>query len=102
MRAAVQLLAVGLLLQLILDSTQADVWAWVWVAGMVLLSAEVVYRRSPVVPRLRLMALASMAVPTAVVLALAFGLGARDVAARHVEKWVAGFESSPTGGGGDS
>lgn len=74
-RAAVQLLAVGLLFRLIFESTVAMTWAWLWVAGMTLVSAEVVTRRAPPVPALRLGAYGSLAGALAVSLAVTFGLG---------------------------
>ncbi len=74
LRAAVQLLAVGFLLRFMLESSQAAVWAWLWVATMVVIAGEVVGRQAPMVPTLRVTALVSVAVPTAVVLAIIFGL----------------------------
>ncbi|MCP5029539.1 MAG: ABC transporter permease [Actinomycetia bacterium] len=74
LRAAVQLLAVGFLLRFIIESSQAAVWAWVWVAAMVVIAGEVVRRRSPTVPALRVTALVAVAVPTALVVLIIFGL----------------------------
>ena len=74
-RAAIQLLAVGVLFGLIFESARAFLWAWVWVVGMTLLSAEVVARRARAAPRLRLSALVSLAVAVAVTLGVLFGLG---------------------------
>lgn len=77
-RAGVQLVAVGFLLDWILDAGGGDWWAWVWVAGMVLISAEVVRRRAPDVPGLRWVALAAVIGTVAVVLGVIFGLQILD------------------------
>jgi len=74
-RAAVQLLAVGLLLAVILRSSLSSLWAWAWVAGMVTLSSTVMIRRMPVGPRAGLPAVAAVAGATAVSLAVVFGFG---------------------------
>lgn len=78
-RAAVQLVAVGLLFGLIFESAQAMGWAWVWVVGMTLLSAEVVARRAKTVPRLRIYALAALVFAVAVTLLILFGLRVFDL-----------------------
>ncbi|MCJ7725485.1 MAG: ABC transporter permease [Acidimicrobiia bacterium] len=46
-RAAVQLLAVGILLGLILEASFPDLWAWAWVAAMVAIASVVMVRRVP-------------------------------------------------------
>jgi len=74
-RAAVQLLAVGLLLAVILRSSMSSLWAWAWVAGMVALSSTVMIRRMPVGPRAALPAVAAVAGTTGVSLAVVFGFG---------------------------
>ena len=73
-RAGIQLIAVGLLFGFIFDSAQALVWAWAWVVGMTVLSAEVVARRTRQIPRLRVYALAALTGAVGVTLALLFGL----------------------------
>ena len=78
-RAAIQLVAVGLLFGLIFDSTEAMAWAWAWVAGMTILSAEVVARRARTVPRLRLYALAALVFAVGVALLILFGFGVFDL-----------------------
>lgn len=78
-RAAVQLLAVGVLFGIIFESARALVWAWVWVVGMTLLSAEVVARRARQVPHLRLYALMSLAGAVGLTILLLFGLGVFDL-----------------------
>ena len=74
-RAAVQLLAVGILFTAIFESDRAMLWAWFWIAGMVFLSAAVVVRRAKSVPNLFPTALAAMTVTTSIVLGVVFGLG---------------------------
>lgn len=74
-RAGIQLLAVGLLFGIIFESAQALVWAWAWVVGMTLLSAEVVARRSRRIPGIRLYALGALSGAVGVTLALLFGFG---------------------------
>jgi putative ABC transport system permease protein len=46
LRAAVQLLAVGFVFALIFKSTGAAYWAWLWVAGMIVVATVVVVRRA--------------------------------------------------------
>lgn len=74
-RAAIQLLAVGLLFGLIFESSTAMTWAWLWVVGMTIVSAEIVARRTRKIPRIRFYALASLAGSVGVTLLLLFGLG---------------------------
>lgn len=45
-RAAVQLLGVGLVFALIFESTGADYWAWLWVGGMIVVATAVIVRRA--------------------------------------------------------
>jgi len=73
-RAGVQLLAVGVLLATIFSSSYAIVWAWVWVAFMILVSGWTVTRRAAEVPSLAVTAVAAISATTAIVLAVVFGL----------------------------
>jgi putative ABC transport system permease protein len=79
LRAAVQLLVVGLLFRLIFESASAMMWAWVWVVGMVIVSAEVVKRRAPGIPVVRAGAYAALGGALAVCLGVVFGLGVFDL-----------------------
>ena len=79
LRAAAQLIAVGLLFSIIFTSTQAMIWAWVWVVGMTLLSAEVVARRVAGIPRIRQFSLLALSAAVAVTVGLIFGLGVFDL-----------------------
>ena len=74
LRAAVQLLAVGLAFDLIFGSSTAMLWAWLWVAGMTTVSAAVVRRRVSGIPGVFLFALIGLAGTLAVTLGLLFGL----------------------------
>lgn len=74
-RAAVQLLAVGGLLALVLRSTLDDLWAWVWVAAMVAIAAGVMVRRMPDAPGAWVPASIAVAVSTGIGLAVVFGFG---------------------------
>lgn len=75
LRAAVQLLAVGGLLAVILRSTVPDLWAWIWVGAMIAISAFVMVRRMPAAPGVWLPATAAVAGSTAVGLGVVFGFG---------------------------
>ncbi len=71
-RAAVQLLAVGFLLRLIFESAAAWLWSSFWVVGMVVLAAETVRRRAPVIFGIRMIALLAIGSAASVALALVF------------------------------
>lgn len=73
-RAAVQLLAVGVLFAAIFSSSFAMVWAWLWIGIMVLISGWIVTRRASEVPDLAFTAVAAIAVTAGIVLAVIFGL----------------------------
>jgi putative ABC transport system permease protein len=72
LRAAVQLLLVGLALDFVLGRTLA--WSWAWVAAMVLFAAGVVRRRAPEVPQLYRLALVAFSAAAVVTLVVLFGL----------------------------
>ena len=76
LRAAVQLLAVGVLFGLIFGSAGAVWWAWLWVAFMVVVATGVVRRRARYQIR-HLTAAAAVAVlgATAISLTVSFGFG---------------------------
>ena len=81
-RALVQLLAVGLALQVLLRPETSLAWSWLWVLGMVLFAAETVRRRAREVPHLFPLALAAFGAAAVVVLGVLFGLGVFDLDAR--------------------
>lgn len=75
-RAAVQLLAVGLVFTAIFTSASAFVWAWLWVAAMVTVAWRVVLRRATsAVSGLAGPVAGAIAGATAISLAIVFGFG---------------------------
>lgn len=74
-RAAVQLLAVGAALALVLDPDAPLVWSWLWVVAMVGFASATVRSRAPEVPGILGLALLSMATVVTVSLGVIFGLG---------------------------
>lgn len=77
-RAGVQLLAVGFLLSLIIEASNSDWWAWMWVVGMVVMTSVVAKRRTPQIPGGGMVTFASVASATAICLAVIFGMGVID------------------------
>lgn len=77
-RATVQLIAVGLLFTVIFESEQAAVWAWLWVAAMVVASAYVAARRAAGVPGVAVSAFTAIGANVTIVLLVVFGLGILD------------------------
>jgi len=79
-RAAVQLLAVGVVFAAIFGSSTAMLWAASWVAGMVLVATIVVRRRVGMpLPGLAAVTAAVVAGTTTVSLAVTFGFGVIDL-----------------------
>lgn len=74
-RATVQLLAVGVFFAAIFESSFASWWAWIWAAGMVVISGWVVTRRAGSVPGLQWLGVTAIAVTVGIVLLVVFGLG---------------------------
>jgi putative ABC transport system permease protein len=74
-RAAAQLLAVGGLLAVILESTVPDLWAWLWVAAMVGVASAVMVHRMPTAPGAWIPAVLAVGSSTGVGLAVVFGFG---------------------------
>jgi len=77
-RATVQLIAVGLIFTVIFESAQASLWAWLWVAAMVVASAYVAARRAKGVPGVAVSAFTAIGANVAIVLLVVFGLGILD------------------------
>ena len=71
-RAALQLLAVGLFFTAIFDHKFAELWSWLWVILMVLLATEIIRRRVPTVKRLPLVALVAITTSIAMVVSVVF------------------------------
>lgn len=81
-RALVQLLAVGVALDLILEPGRSIAWSFLWVAAMLLFAAEIVRRRAREIPQLFFLALAAFATSSVVTLGVLFGLGIFELDAR--------------------
>ena len=83
-RAAVQLLAVGLALGLVLDPDAPTALAWAWVVLMVAFAGVTVRSRAPEVPGALPLALVALAAVAVVSLGVIFGLGIFPVDARAI------------------
>ena len=82
LRALVQLLAVGVALDLILDPGRTLAWSWLWVVAMLVIAAGVVRWRGREVPGVFPLALAAFAAAAGITLGVLFGLGVFDLEAR--------------------
>jgi putative ABC transport system permease protein len=74
-RALVQLLAIGLLLDVLLEPDVSIWWGWLWVAVMVVIAALTVRNRAPAIPGIGGLAIAAFAGSAAVTLGVLFGFG---------------------------
>lgn len=74
-RAAVQLIAIGLLLRVLLEPGISILWAWLWVVVMIGIASFTVRRRAPEVPGLFQLALIAFGSSAALTLGVLFGLG---------------------------
>jgi putative ABC transport system permease protein len=74
-RALAQLLAVGLLLQVLLEPDVSVWWGWLWVAAMIIVAAITVSRRAPAVPGIVWLAGLAFAGSAVLTLGVLFGLG---------------------------
>ena len=83
-RAAVQLLAVGAALALVLDPDASLAWSWLWVVAMVGFAGITVRRRAPEVPGILGLAVLAMAVVVTVSLSVIFGFGIFPVEGRTI------------------
>lgn len=83
-RAAVQLLVVGLALDLVLNPDRPTALAWAWVALMVVFTATTVRRRAPEVPGALPLALIALATVAVISLGVIFGLGIFPVDPRAI------------------
>lgn len=79
LRAAVQLLAVGLVFTTIFRSDLAMWWSWIWVVVMVAIAGWVITRRASDVPGILPAGLLALSVTTIIVLGVVFGLSILDV-----------------------
>jgi putative ABC transport system permease protein len=74
-RALAQLLIVGVALAAVIDPDSPLILSWLWVAAMVVFSADVARRRAPEVPGLLTLAGTAFAATGVVALGTVFGLG---------------------------
>lgn len=74
-RAAVQLLLVGVALAAVIAPGRPLILSWLWVLAMTMFAADVARRRAPEVPGIFALALAGFAATAAVTLGVVFGLG---------------------------
>lgn len=81
-RALLQLLAVGVVLDFLLAPERGLLWSFLWIGLMIPFAADVVARRAPEVPRARLLSGVALLVTSVAVLGLVFGLGIFPLEAR--------------------
>ena len=73
-RAAVQLIAIGLLLRVLLEPGVSILWAWLWVIAMIVIASLTVRWRAPEVPGLFQLALLAFGSSAVLTLGVLFGL----------------------------
>lgn len=83
-RAVVQLVAIGLLLQLLLEPGVSYWWAWLWVVAMIVLASITVRRRAPEVPNVFPLALAAFTASSILTLGVLFGFGVFELSVRTI------------------
>ncbi len=83
-RALVQLLVIGVVLDALLQPGVSSGWAWLWVAFMVVVASWTVARRAPIVPGLFQLALAAFATSAVLTLGVLFGFGVFEVNVRTI------------------
>jgi putative ABC transport system permease protein len=81
-RAAVQLVAIGLLLQVLLRPGVSIIWAWLWVVAMILIASFTVRSRTPAVPGLFQLSLVAFGCSAVLTLGVLFGLGVFELNVR--------------------
>ena len=81
-RALVQLLLLGIVLAFLLTEGRSLWWSVLWIVLMIPFAADVVARRAPEVPRVRLLATIAFGLTAVAVLGLVFGLGVFPLEAR--------------------
>ncbi|GAC1587125.1 MAG: iron export ABC transporter permease subunit FetB [Acidimicrobiales bacterium] len=74
LRAALQLLAVGLVLDLVIDPKRPLILSWVWVVGMIGFAAYTTGRRAPEVPHAARISVVAYTLSSVVCLGVLFGL----------------------------
>ena len=81
-RAAAQLVAIGLLLRVLLEPGTSIAWAWLWVVLMIAIASFTVHRRAPEVPGLLGLSLLAFGCSAALTLGVLFGLGVFELNVR--------------------
>lgn len=81
-RALVQLLLVGVALDVLLGATHDVAWSVLWIGVMLAFAAETVRRRAREIPGIFSLALAAFGAAAVVTLGVLFGLGVFDLEAR--------------------
>jgi len=81
-RAAAQLIAIGLLLQVLLEPGTSIAWAWLWVVVMIVVASLTVRRRAPEVPGMLQLALLGFGCSAVLTLGVLFGLGVFELDVR--------------------
>jgi len=84
LRAAVQLVLVGFALRLVLDPDASTVWAWLWVAAMVLFAGYTIKRRAEEIPGIFGLGTLSMLMVVVVSLSVVFGFGVFPLEGRTI------------------
>jgi putative ABC transport system permease protein len=74
-RALVQLLLVGVALDLVIDPGRPLLLSWLWIVAMVLFAADVARRRAPEVPGMWALTVVAFTATGAATLGVVFGLG---------------------------
>lgn len=83
-RALVQLLAIGVILDVLLQPGVSSAWAWLWVAFMIVVASATVRRRARDVPGAFALALAAFITSAVVTLGVLFGFGVFTVDVRTI------------------
>ena len=83
-RALVQLLAIGVVLDVLLQPGVSSAWAWLWVAFMIVVASATVARRAPSVPGAFSLSLAAFAASAVLTLGVLFGFGVFTVNVRTI------------------
>jgi UDP-glucose/iron transport system permease protein len=74
-RALVQLLAIGLILDVLLEPDVSIWWGWLWVVVMIVIAALTVRSRAPLIPGIQWLAALAFAGSAVVTLGVLFGFG---------------------------
>ncbi len=82
LRALVQLLAVGWVLQFVVDPDDPVIWSVLWIVAMVVFAAWTTSQRAPDVPKVLPLSLIAYAASAVVVLGVLFGFGIYELEGR--------------------